>query len=50
MKKSLKKRIKITKSGKILRRKSGQSHCLAKKRKIQLRRKKGVKSFNLEYG
>jgi len=40
MKKSVSKRLKITKSGKILRRAMCQSHFLAKKRGIQIKRKK----------
>lgn len=39
MKKSILKRLKITKTGKILRRKMGQSHCRAKKSNTELRRK-----------
>jgi len=40
MRKSLSDRLKITKTGKILRRVMGQGHCRAKKSKVQIRRKK----------
>jgi ribosomal protein L35 len=47
MKKSISQRIKITKSGKILRRAMGQGHCRAKKRTTQLKRRKGFRDLNL---
>jgi len=40
MKKSLSKRIKITKRGKILRKAMGQGHNRAKKRTVQRKRRK----------
>ena len=40
-KKSFKKRIKITKTGKLLRRKQGQGHSRANKSRQVIRRKKG---------
>lgn len=40
-KKSVAKRIKITKTGTILRRKMAQDHFRAKKRGVQLHRKRG---------
>jgi len=40
MRKSISKRFKITKTGKILRRAMAQSHFLAKKSGIQIKRKK----------
>lgn len=39
--KSLKKRFKITKNGKVFRRKSGQDHFRAKKSGKQIRQKRG---------
>lgn len=48
MKKSISQRIKITKSGKILRRAMGQGHCRAKKRTAQLKRRKNFRG--LEFG
>lgn len=48
MKKSILNRIKITKSGKVLRRKMGQSHFRAKKRSVQIKRRKGFS--NLDFG
>jgi len=48
MKKSLSKRIKISKRGKILRKAMGQGHCRAKKRTTQLKRRK--KFRGLEFG
>jgi len=47
MRKSLSNRIKITKTGKILRRKMGQCHCRAKKRSAQIKRKKHLRQFVL---
>ena len=47
MKKSISTRIKITKTGKILRRAMGLGHCRAKKRSAQIRRKgclRGIKT------
>jgi ribosomal protein L35 len=46
MKKSISNRIKITKTGKILRRAMGLGHCRAKKRSSQLKRKKGYRPLN----
>jgi ribosomal protein L35 len=46
MKKAVSNRIKITKTGKILRRKMGQSHFLAKKRGIQIKRKKLLRGLS----
>jgi ribosomal protein L35 len=46
MKKSVSDRIKITKTGKILRRAMAQSHFLAKKRRIQIKRKKLLRGLN----
>lgn len=40
MKKSVSKRIKLTKTGKVLRRAMGQCHFRSKKRTTQLKRKK----------
>jgi len=40
MKKSISKRIRITKRGKILRKTMGQGHCRAKKRTVQRKRRK----------
>jgi len=40
MKKSLSKRIRISKRGKILRKAMGQGHCRAKKRTTQRKRRK----------
>lgn len=45
MKKSISKRIKITGTGKILRRAMGLGHCRAKKRSSQLKRKKGLRGI-----
>jgi ribosomal protein L35 len=45
MKKSISNRIKITKTGKILRRVMGQGHCRAKKRSVQIRRKKSFREI-----
>jgi len=41
--KSLKKRFKITKSGKVLRTPSGQNHFRAKKKAKQIRKKRKMK-------
>ncbi len=38
--KSVTKRIRVTKTGKLMRRKMGQGHCRAKKRGVQLHRKR----------
>lgn len=49
---SFAKRFKITRKGKILRRKSGLSHNFAKKTSLELRRKRWVKldkDFVLDY-
>lgn len=40
MKKSISKRIRLTKTGKVLRRAMGQCHFRSKKRTTQLKRKK----------
>jgi len=40
MKKSISKRLRITKRGKIIRRAMGQGHCRAKKSTTQRKRKK----------
>lgn len=37
--KSVVKRIRVTKNGKLMRRKMGQGHCRAKKRGVELHRK-----------
>lgn len=47
MKKSISSRIKITKTGKILRRAMGLGHCRAKKRSAQMKRKKGLKQISI---
>jgi len=47
MKNSISQRIKITKRGKILARKKGQSHFHAKKRTVQLKRRKGLHPLNI---
>lgn len=47
MKKSISDRIKITKTGKILRRTMGIGHCRAKKRSAQIKRKKSFRSINI---
>ncbi|MBZ1348768.1 MAG: 50S ribosomal protein L35 [Candidatus Liptonbacteria bacterium] len=46
MKKSVSSRIKITKNGKILRKKMGVSHFMAKKPRRKLRRKKNLVKVN----
>jgi ribosomal protein L35 len=48
MKKSISSRIKITKTGKILRRPMGLGHCRAKKRTAQMKRKRGLKQINIK--
>jgi len=40
MRKSISTRIRVTRTGKILRRAMAQSHFLAKKRSVQIKRKK----------
>jgi len=45
MRKSFSKRIKITGTGKILRRAMGQGHFRAKKRTTQRKRRKGMRSI-----
>ncbi len=47
MRKSISKRLKITKTGKILRRAMAQGHFLAKKRSIQIRRKKLFRGLDM---
>ena len=46
MKKSVSSRIRITKNGKILRKAMGQSHFRAKKKGVQLNRKKLFRSLS----
>lgn len=46
MRKSISDRIKITKTGKILRRAMAQSHFLAKKRSVQIKRKKQLRQLD----
>ena len=46
MKKSISSRIKITKTGKILRRTMGQCHFRAKKSTTQIKRKKSNRGLN----
>jgi len=46
MKKSISNRIKITKTGKILRRAMAQGHFLAKKRSVQIKRKKSLRGLD----
>jgi len=48
MKSALKSRIKITKSGKILRRATTLGHSKANKRAVQLKRKKHYRSFQVK--
>jgi ribosomal protein L35 len=45
MKKSIRQRIKITKSGKFLRKAMGQGHNRAKKRTVQLKRIKKTRGL-----
>jgi len=47
MKKSISNRIKVTKTGKILRRAMGQGHNRAKKRSVQIKRRKKYRKFSL---
>ena len=47
MKKSISKRIRITKQGKIMTRKRGQSHFLAKKTSTQLGRRSGMHALDI---
>ena len=47
MKKSISNRIKVTKTGKILRRAMGQGHNRAKKRSVQIKRRKRYRKFSL---
>jgi len=47
MKNSIRDRIKITKKGKILSRKKGQSHFRAKKTSKQLKRRSGLRPLKL---
>ena len=44
--KSVTKRIRVTKTGKMMRRKMAQNHCRAKKRGVQLHRKRVPQSLN----
>jgi len=46
MKKSISKRLKITSTGKILRRAMAQGHFLAKKRTVQIKRKKLLRGLD----
>ena len=41
--KTVVKRIRLTKTGKLMRRTMGQGHCRAKKRGVELHRKRGAK-------
>lgn len=45
MRKAVLKRVKITKTGKLLRRRAGQNHFNAKARRTVQRRHKGVTEF-----
>jgi len=45
MKKTISKRIRISKRGKILRRAMGQGHCRAKKRTVQRNRRKILRNL-----
>ena len=47
MKKSISKRIRITKSGKIIRRAMSLGHSRANKRTTQIKRKKGARSLSM---
>ncbi len=47
MKKSISSRIRITKTGKVLRRAMGQCHFRAKKRSAQIKRRKGFRGIEL---
>ncbi len=44
--KSVVKRIRVTKTGKLMRRKMAQNHCRAKKRGVQLHRKRVPKALD----
>ncbi len=44
--KTVSKRIKVTKTGKIRRRAMGKSHCLAKKNASQIRRKQEMRGID----
>ena len=46
MKKSISTRIRVTKNGKILRRAMSQGHFLAKKRTVQIKRKKLLRGLD----
>lgn len=46
MKSFISDRIKVTKTGKILRQAMGQGHCLAKKKTTQIKRKKRSRQLN----
>ena len=46
MRKSISDRFKITKTGKILRRAMAQGHFLAKKRSVQIQRKKSLRGLD----
>ncbi|MEK7144189.1 MAG: hypothetical protein AAB820_02565 [Patescibacteria group bacterium] len=48
-KKSISSRIKITKTGKVLRRAMGIGHCRAKKRSNQIKRKKGFRPLSFKF-
>lgn len=48
MKKSIRERIKTTKTGKVLRRAMGLGHFRSKKRTTQLKRKKGLRTITQE--
>jgi ribosomal protein L35 len=45
MRKSITNRIKVTKTGKVLRRAMGQCHFRSKKRTIQIKRRKTVREI-----
>ncbi len=44
--KTVTKRIKVTKTGKVVRRAMGKSHCLAKKNSNQIRRKQEMRGID----
>jgi len=46
MRKSISDRFKITKTGKVLRRAMAQGHFLAKKRSVQIKRKKLLRGLD----
>ncbi len=50
MNKSIRKRMKFTKSGKLLKRKAGQNHFNAKESRTAQRRKKRLASFSAGFG